>query len=292
VRVKVHLFVNLRGRPYSTITPVLRASEIDAPARAAKPSPFGISALALWEDDPGLSRLREALADLGIDNVERRELVFMDEELRAAPLLRMLVRRAPRGLGGPAHGTEYDLSAACPCCGTGAVQVSPLVVRRSDVPGRGGVVETAHGEIVVSVETAEAFRDVSGVELRPLRAVRSREELFWLQVIAETELPPWSGGTTGGARERPCQTCGRDGYFDSLEQPLRLAYDAREVDPGSLPDVVRTYECFGNSVLRRESPSDSRFAQPLTLVKPRVRDRLIRAGARNLAFEPVMVVRA
>jgi hypothetical protein len=66
-----------------------------------------------------------------------------------------------------------------------------------------------------------------------------------------------------------------------------------EARPDSLPDIVHTWECFGNS--RLAAPDDRYlpgpwFAQPLLLVKPAVAELLAHLGVRRLAFDPVRIV--
>jgi hypothetical protein len=53
-----------------------------------------------------------------------------------------------------------------------------------------------------------------------------------------------------------------------------------------LPDVVHTYECFGNSVLRVPF-KDSHFPQPLVLVKPKVFEAFEKSKVRSVEFIPI-----
>jgi hypothetical protein len=58
------------------------------------------------------------------------------------------------------------------------------------------------------------------------------------------------------------------------------------VDVAALPDVVCTYERFGNSVLR-EPFNDSHLAQPLLVVKRSVFELFEKEGVRGAEFIPV-----
>jgi hypothetical protein len=208
----------------------------------------------------------------------------------------MVIKRTPKGYGGTTlYGNTYDLSAACPRCGTGATRTSPLILKKSDLPQGTGLIQTGHGETLASRDIADSLvaEIVSGLELRDVRAWRSADRLQWVELASSYQMPPISKATTGGAREDPCPACGRDGYFDSTEAPLSIAYMGNEARPDSLPDIVHTWECFGNS--RLAAPDDRYlpgpwFAQPLLLVKPAVAELLAHLGVRRLAFDPVRIV--
>ena len=208
----------------------------------------------------------------------------------------MVVKRTPKGYGGTTlYGNTYDLSEACPRCGTGATRTSPLMLKKSDLPRGAGLIQTGQGETLASRDIADslAAADVSALDLGEVRAWRSGDPLQWVEFASTYQMPPMSKATTGGAREDPCPACGRDGYFDSPEAPLSIAYAGDEVRPDSLPDIVHTWECFGNS--RLAVPDDRYlpgpwFAQPLLLVKPGVAQLLVQLGVRGLTFDPVRVV--
>jgi hypothetical protein len=202
-----------------------------------------------------------------------------------------MVRRSVKGYGGlTGYGNEYDLSEGCPRCGTGARRTTPLLLKRSELPRSGDVIETGGGEFLISPGLADVLRgeQVSGLQLDDVLASNNREPLPWLHLSSTFTMPRMSEATEGGARENACPACDRDGYFDSLERPLAIAYSANDVDLATLPELVQTWECFGNSFL--SPPDRARFAQPLLLVGPTLYELLQRQKARRLDFEPVAVL--
>lgn len=74
-------------------------------------------------------------------------------------------------------------------------------------------------------------------------------------------------------------------YSDGPLEPTEIAYNPEELPP-ELPDFVMSWECFGNSCLRTPF-EESRFAQPLILVKPRVYQILRGLKIQNAKFTPV-----
>ena len=258
---------------------------------------FGYS--LFLESELELHRFKQGLQDHGFGNDDcsvRRELLYSDDELRSLPFLRLSVTRAPKGFGGPWYGTQYDLSSACSLCGTGAVQISPLVLKRSEiqVPKSRRVVQTLDWELLVSVEFGAAVRKsgVTGLELRSVIASTDKMPLPWLQLIAGYTMPPMAAATGGivlSDKLPPCPVCRRDGRYHMGSEPEQLKYRSEDVDVEALPDAVTTWECFGRSGLR-EPFEKSHFATPLLLVKPRVFEIFREHKVREVQFLPVEIV--
>src|SRR5947208_8488104 len=76
-------------------------------------------------DAAAYRELHELFAERSIDWFERVEHHYTDAELRSAPLLVIGADLAPINTGSASE-PSYDLSRACPRCGTGAIQSSPL----------------------------------------------------------------------------------------------------------------------------------------------------------------------
>ncbi|NQT91486.1 MAG: hypothetical protein HQ559_01900 [Lentisphaerae bacterium] len=97
---------------------------------------------------------------------------------------------------GEERGTEYDESAACPGCGSGAEQTGPLILDVRRIPKRKDFAATIAGEIVVSRRAVELFeRDgVSGVNLGPVHVNRKGQKSEdWFQLTlrsTEAEIVP------------------------------------------------------------------------------------------------------
>lgn len=83
-------------------------------------------------------------------------------------------------------GTAYDESSACPRCGAGAKQTSPLFLDVKRIPKSKDVCRTIAGEIVVSRRAAELFsrHEITGAELVPIRSkgATSAESEDWFQL--------------------------------------------------------------------------------------------------------------
>jgi hypothetical protein len=238
--------------------------------RSHYPVPYSFALDSLAEVALTLSEWK-ALGLGGPEPFVRWDRTYAEAELDSAPLLHLIVRRPAKGYGGPKYGTTYDFSAACPKCGSAARQVSPLKVKPSELAKDGLVAATLTGEILLSDELVHRFNQarVSGVQLWPVESVQAGRSAPWTQLVVETTMPPLSIQTEGIVRERPCDGCGRDGYFQAGSHPEVLRYEGADLDLPGLPDIVETYELFGNSVLR-QPVSASHFARPLILVKPSV----------------------
>jgi hypothetical protein len=224
--------------------------------------------VSVASDSEELVLLRERLRAAGIDFFERREHVYSDEELRRYRLLSLFITSAEAGMGGPTHGTEFDLSDACSECGTGARQRGALALRKADLPKNVDLFQTLDGEVLASPSLAKALEGagLTGLELRQAVGHRDGGALDWFQLLPVSEMPPWHSSSLGYEREEPCPSCDRDGYFDDPNVPFEIVYaqDALE----AAPDISWTYERFGNSIVR-EDFSASHFAAPRPLLSPR-----------------------
>jgi hypothetical protein len=84
-------------------------------------------------------------------------------------------------------GTKYDESTACPRCGAGARQTTPLCLPEKQIPKSKDVCRTIAGEIVVSRRAVELFarHGITGAELSPVRSSpsSSAESKDWFQLI-------------------------------------------------------------------------------------------------------------
>ena len=273
--------------PWKSLRSVFVRCDLAAYAKKGR-DPVGVYILRLEEGSEQHTCLVGSLAELGLSWRTHRENVYSEAELRGAPLLRLVIARSPRGMGGPQHGTEYDLSSACPSCGTGARQVSPLVLSMSGVSRRAPIFETPRGEILVGEDvkrTIEAI-DPSGLELREAIGLRGTG-LRYFQLLAAHEMPPMKPSTEGLLRDEPCAGCSRNGYFGDLEHPMRIRYREEDLDATD-SDAHFTYEWFGYSKLRTPF-AESLLAYPLLLISSRMYEVFADDRLRGVKFEPVDV---
>jgi len=253
-------------------------------------------------DDPRLAALLDMLRRESIDWLQIVSAAYSEQELRSAPLLRLLVRRDVLEGGGCEHGTVFDLSTGCPACGTGAVQTSALMVTVGDARDSPPVAEARNGIVVVNHRVAVALRaaQASGIELRQTRIASTGEMASLWQIIPQYTMPKMSPTTQGivwgthmPVRDRlcTCNVCCRESHYDSGKEPSQIVYDPRDVSVDELPDIVETWECFGQSWPAR-SPSMGQWGIPahgLLLVKPHVRDVFRRLRVRAADFQPVQI---
>jgi len=245
-------------------------------------------------EDPDYEKMFQAVLESeGVSwSVIRIEHRYTDKELRGFPLLSLSVDRAEIDPWGPNYGTTYDLSQGCTACGTGAVQTSPFFAPRSSLPKTGLVCDSGT-EKLVATPLAAALRaaHVTGLELRQVQSSRDHNPLPWWQIILEYTMPKMSPATRGVIRgdPPPCPHCQRDGHYETLREPQEIVYDRNDVVPDNIPDVVQSWEHFGQSWIDKEDFRRSRFAEPLVLVKPRVFDIFRRLKVRGARFDPVRI---
>jgi hypothetical protein len=193
----------------------------------------------------------------------------------------LIVRNQMDCYCGPTDGGKYDLTIACPVCGTGARRVDPIHLPSARL--RKSVSITLDHELVIPPRLVPALRDIIPHCLREILTEKTGAPTPYFEMIPEITLPGWSLATTGWCTSRmdpPCPTCKRDGYYNIGKTPLLLAY-AQGLPPFL---VAETYECFGNSGIQSDFKK-SHFAVGLPVVCEAVRNVL--AGERGLEFLPV-----
>ena len=187
------------------------------------------------------------------------------------------VTRRVRWVSWPRDGGRYDLTRACPKCGTGAIRVDPIFAVPSDC--KRGVFTTDKVQVLVSKDIFARFSDAGIGGLRQVVTRNGRDPLEFWSLEPQTNLPPWSAESKGYAVENQCPDCRRDGFFDIPKIFPALVY--HDMPDG---DLMATWEHFGNSRLR--SPfAESVLAAPRLIVSERV--RRILAEYRGVAFYEV-----
>ncbi len=249
--------------------------------------------VTLAETDPRVPVLLGLLKQHGETWMEFHEDRYTEEELDSARLLIMHPNRKCEIDGGVEWGITYDMEGACPACGTGGRQTSAVFVdgeHVADLEGhRAGATYFFH--VLVDEGLAAELESIgaTGLSFRSVYAVmpdRRQVKLRWKQLCAARTLPPMSPRTTGLVRERACEVCWRNGYFQTDREPTRVVYrasDLRDVD-----DVNLTWEHLGYAILEPEL-RESLLSYPWMLVTPRVRRVFRDAGVTSFNWLPIHV---
>ena len=110
---------------------------------------------------------------------------YSRRELQAASLLHLKITSVFEPAGEEC-GTKYDESSACPRCGAGARQTTPLFLDLKRIPKSKDFSRTIAGEIVVSRRVVELFarHGITGVGLSSVRfsPSSSAESKDWFQL--------------------------------------------------------------------------------------------------------------
>jgi hypothetical protein len=249
--------------------------------------------VTLEETDPRLPVLFQLLKQHGEDWGEEHEDRYTEDELDSARLLIMHPNRQCEIDGGVEWGMTYDLSGACPACGTGGRQTSAVLMdgeQLAELEGhRAGATYFWH--LLVDDGLAADLESIgaTGLSFRSVYAVmpdKRQTKLRWKQLCAERTLPPMSPRTTGLTRDRACEVCGRNGYFQMSKKPTRIVY--RAADLQGADDVSMSWENLGFAVLKPEL-RDSLLSYPWMLVTPKVRRVVRAAGVTSFDWLPIRV---
>jgi hypothetical protein len=157
-------------------------------------TPYFVRKIDLDGDDPLLleiSRLDKMLIGRGRGgiftswNVRR---YYSHRELESAELLYVVPKRVFEPAGEEC-GTVYDEAQACPECGAGAVQTTPLFLKGGRIPRNVNFARTIAEEIIVTSRVVDLFREngLRGAEFEPIRLSNRRgdasQEHFQLNVV-------------------------------------------------------------------------------------------------------------
>jgi hypothetical protein len=130
--------------------------------------------------------------------LEYHKDVFTEEEFNSARLLLMQTTREAEVCGGVECGMTYDLSGACPACGTGGKQTSAVFVDAENLGNlegqRAGSIIFSHILVDAGLATELVRIGATGISFRDVSAVTRDKRQF--------KLP--SGSSAPRGRSRPC----------------------------------------------------------------------------------------
>jgi len=242
----------------------------------------------LDDGDARLTKLLEVLNKYDVNPDMFSYVEYSDEDRQNAVLLRMINDPNTWVSAGPEHGTKYDLTDACPKCGSGAKQSSALYVsgdhlqriRQHRAVGTWGGGPLVDGGIEKKLRdsrvTGISFGDVYARLKNTKRTLVARHE-----IIVTHTLPP-AANTSKLDRTDACSSCGRGG----IQGSPNICYHRQVL--GNIRDFNLTWEWFGpfdyNGDLKK-----SRFSTPAILVTPKVMNIFREAGVTTFDWIPIFV---
>jgi hypothetical protein len=189
------------------------------------------------------------------------------------------------GPTGEECGTGYDEESACPHCGSGAKQISPLYLTPSRLPKTRDFLRTIAGELAVSRRVAELVHThrLTGLRLLPIFS-RSKPDSplkEWFQLAPDDAfydiVPPALAGNGPfdiDDERYKCSACGLLG-LNLLSEVFAGPVVSQS---GASPDFAWSRQFFGvrRGLLRPEQ---------VIIVSKRARELMVENGMRGMTFE-------
>ena len=177
--------------------------------------------ITLDEKDPRVAQVFALLDQYGEERWVDREDIYTEDEMQAAPLLILGPWQGDTVLGC----AKYDDSKACPKCGTGVRQTSPLDMFRKDLKRleKFRIAATHQNDILVHDVDVERLlaAGITGALFWPVYADDKAghvEELRRQQLFIEHVMPPMSP-TSLLNRKQVCPDCQRGWYTSVMDYP-------------------------------------------------------------------------
>jgi hypothetical protein len=252
---------------------------------------YGIIKVNIDSDDPRVSLIRKVSADLKCKgqslffgwSINRK---YTKDEISAAELFWLKPKSffEPEGEYG---GTIYDEGKACPKCGAGAEQVTPLYLPLSRIPKSKDFSQTIANEMVVSQRFVDLFREnkIAGATFKPVtkkgRTTAQADDWYQLQIdaaVVDIVSPTQTGLGLFEADENGEFLC-PNGDLIGLNI---LSEFTVSLNAGKLPDIFCAKQYLGNrrGVLRPWQP---------IFVSPRLRKLIVAEKLKGLDFEVAYV---
>jgi hypothetical protein len=242
------------------------------------------------DNDARIPKVLALLADASATAwVDRRD-IYTEDDLQAARLLFVSRWWKSVAAGGLEYGTTYDRSQACPQCGTGARQTSPLVIGDDDMRtvDKHRVAGSSNLDLLVRDTDVERLiaAQVTGANFWPacFKAKSGNvTELRWQQAVIESVMPPLAASSSLD-RKGVCPTCGRGGFTNMMNQPARLVYRAQDL--ANIQDFNLTWELFGDFGKTEDGGIRGlRWSHPWVLVTPKVMNLLRGKTKKELKYQ-------
>jgi hypothetical protein len=210
-------------------------------------------------------------------------------------------RGSLKGDSGEAVNAKYDLTNACPNCGTGAVLIGNLPIR---TPDKKEFYRTFVGDIIISKRIADQFKDsnLKTDNLKQIMHYKTHEQLPFYHLNSNFTLPPMSSQSEGYIMSDQCEYCKRDGYFDKVEKfsdgkfettmvPRQYTYNGVDNHILESAEIFLTWECFGLSWLQSTGDIKYHYARPRIIVSQKIKDIFESLKIKFAVFERVTINR-
>ncbi len=206
----------------------------------------------------------------------------------------------PIGESGEQCKTEYDFTAACNECGTGAEVIGSLRVKSlSNI--KKDFFETIDGDFIVSNSFYQKIKShLENLELFQVRDSKNQLMDFF-HFSSKIVLPKSGDNSTGLIVEDQCPICKRNGYFSDAKignivtktpttlKPLILKYKKRELEEFENSIIMKTWECYGLSNKIPKGKYVTRYARPLIIVNETMKTIFESEGIKNVSFDKLLI---
>lgn len=207
-------------------------------------------------------------------------------------------RRAPIGESGePCHST-YELTSACPTCGTGAVLSGNLRVKGFSKVNK-ELFETLDGDCIISQKLYEALLE-NEINLGTLLNIVDHRgnNLPFFHLYTGSHLPQTKSNDF--EIEGQCPICKRNGFFTKViiptdDQtptkifPYNLHYSANVLNILQKQDFILTWECMGLSNLKADDKYVVRYARSLSIISEKFKMVLEIFKIKGVEFEEISI---
>ena len=245
--------------------------------------------LDLDETDERVEKVLALLKQYGVEPSVSGAIEYSDEELQNARLLWMNADFDNSFYVSLRGGTKYDMSEACPHCGTGARQISELYVDGDSLARirKHRAMGSYFAHILVDGGMVKKLRDsgITGISFGDVRA-RLKDDKWTSvareQILIEHVMPPMRVELTADDEQYMCKVCRRGGR---MSWPGKIY---REEDLVGSKDFNLTWEWFGE-FRTADHPHGAHRSNPHILVTPKVMNVFRDAGVKTFDWRPVNI---
>lgn len=213
----------------------------------------------------------------------------------------LLYGGALKGDSGEMVNAKYNMSKACPKCGTGAYIESLLPIKSPDIKL---FYETFQGDLIISEKLYnELIHNNVKINLKPIIHYRSFSVLKYYHLMSSFVLPKMDSSSSGFEISRQCDLCQRNGYFDHLiiggnengtTKIVDKKYIYKNIDLKilNMTDIFSTWEHFGISWLNSKGTMKYYYARPRLIVSENIKNVFEDMKIKFAFFEKVELISA